>query len=318
MAWIRQLFWILAITLPAAAADSPAALLAQGRADDAVAALQKQLQNSPNDASAQNLLCRAYYSYGNWDRAVSACEKAVSLEPGNATYHLWLGRAYGEKADNSNFFSAASLAGKVRTEFEKAVELAPEDAQARSDLSEFYVEAPGMVGGGKDKAVAQAQALEEFAPAKAHWVRAEIARKNKDNATAEKEYRAAIEASHGNALAWGDLASFFRKTDRLDDMEKAIDQAIKAEKNEPEVFVESADMLIRAGRNFPLAARLLHRYLDSDSKVEEAPAFRAHYLLGSILEKQGDKKAAAQEYQAALALAKDYSRAKDALKRVSR
>ena len=51
--------------------------------------------------------------------------------------------------------------------------------------------------------------------------------------------------------------------------------------------------------------------------VEEAPAFKAHFVLGSILEKQGDKKGAAQEYSAALALAKGYSPAQKALDRVN-
>ena len=43
---------------------------------------------------------------------------------------------------------------------------------------------------------------------------------------------------------------------------------------------------------------------------------RAHYLLGQILEKQGDKASAIQEYRAALSLAKDYGQAQDALKRL--
>jgi len=63
---------------------------------------------------------------------------------------------------------------------------------------------------------------------------------------------------------------------------------------------------------------LLRQYLASSSTVEEAPTFKAHYLLGTILEKQGDKRAAAQEYSAALTLAKNFSRAQEALNRVNR
>jgi len=40
-------------------------------------------------------------------------------------------------------------------------------------------------------------------------VRARIAQKKKDNAIAEKEYRAAIDASHGGARAWVNLAGFY-------------------------------------------------------------------------------------------------------------
>jgi predicted negative regulator of RcsB-dependent stress response len=60
----------------------------------------------------------------------------------------------------------------------------------------------------------------------------------------------------------------------------------------------------------------VRKYLVSGPTVEEAPAFRAHHLLGEILEKQGDKAGAVAEYRAALALAKDYDRAREALNRL--
>ena len=59
------------------------------------------------------------------------------------------------------------------------------------------------------------------------------------------------------------------------------------------------------------------RMKNSPEPVEGAPTFEAHYLLGSILEKMGDSQAAVVEYRAALSLAKDYSPAQDALKRLS-
>jgi TolA-binding protein len=88
--------------------------------------------------------------------------------------------------------------------------------------------------------------------------------------------------------------------------------------DQPEVLVDAAETLIRAGRNLPGAIELLRRYLGSSTTVEEAPAFKAHYLLGTLLEKQGDKQAAANEYRAALSMAKDFSQAQDALSRLNR
>jgi tetratricopeptide (TPR) repeat protein len=307
----------LALFADATAPDTVAAdLLAKGRVDDSITELQKTIGASPNDADAYNLLCRAYYAVGNWDRAISACEKSVSIAPNNSLYHLWLGRAYGEKADSVNFFSAASLAKKARVEFETAVQLNPENVEARSDLSEFYIEAPGIMGGGTDKAEAQAQALEKLFPAKADWIRARIAEKKKDYAAAEKKYKEAIQ-SHENGATWLDLASFYRHRERWNEMQDAINHAVAGKVDPPEVLVEAAESLIKTNRDLPKAAELLRRYLGSGNLVEEAPAFKAHYLLGTVLEKQGDKKGAAQEYSAALAMAKDFSRAKEALDRVS-
>ena len=319
---MKTRFLILALALfaaeLAAGDDSAPALLAAGRADDAISTLHSKINASPRDAEAYNLLCRAYFSMGDWDRGISACERAVALDPNNSRYHMWLGRIYGEKADGSNFFSAASLAGKVRTEFEAAVRLDPNNVDARSDLGEFYLEAPGIVGGGRDKAEAQAQALGALDAAKADYLKGRIAEKKKDLAGAEKEYRNAIAATHGSALTWFNLALFFRHQERWNDMEDAIQHAVSAQMDRPEIIMESGEVLLRSGRNFPAAVEYLRRYLALSSKVEEAPAFKAHYLLGTALEKQGDKQGAAQEYRAALSLAKNFSRAQEALDRLNR
>jgi tetratricopeptide (TPR) repeat protein len=302
----------------AAAADNVPDLLAEGRVDDAISSIQGKLNTTPNDAESYNLLCRAYFSLGHWDRGIPNCEKSVALAPDNSRYHLWLGRIYGEKADRAGWWTAAGLARKVRSEFESAVRLNPNSVDARLDLAEFYLEAPGIMGGGRDKAEAQAKALDNLDAAKAHWVRGRMAEKNKDLVTAEKEYRGAIEASHGSALSWLNLALFFRSHNRLDEMEEAIRQVSGAQTGHSEVLVDAAETLNRTGRNIPTAIDLLRRYLSSSSTVEAAPAFKAHYLLGTLLEKQGDKQAAAQEYRAALSLAKSYSAAQDALNRLNR
>jgi cytochrome c-type biogenesis protein CcmH/NrfG len=319
MKWMARclLVGLLSWTAAAQASDSPSDLLAAGRVDDVITTLSGQINSTPNDAASYNFLCRAYFAVSNWDRAISACERAVTLAPNNSEYHLWLGRTYGEKADASNFFTAAGLAKKVRTEFERAVALDPKNAIGRTDLAEFYLEAPGIVGGGQDKARAQADALSKLDAAKAHWVNGRIAEKNKDTTTAEHEYHAAIDESHGGASAWLNLALFYRNTKRFDEMQDALKHAAAAPIDRADVLVDAASTLLRTNRDLPFAIQLVQRYLASQT-VEQAPPFKAHYLLGSILEKQGDKQGAAKEYQMALALAKDFGRAREALNRVNR
>jgi tetratricopeptide (TPR) repeat protein len=317
----RRMPFLLLIVLTAAIAgadDSAPSLLAQGRVDDAIDSLRGQINNSPNDPEAHNLLCRAYYTLGEWDRGISNCERAVSLDPNNSRYHLWLGRVYGEKADKANFMTAAGLAKKVHAEFETAVQLNPNNVDARTDLAEFYLEAPGIVGGGRDKAEAQAQTLAGIDPAKAHWVSARIAEKQKDFAAAEKEYRAAIEASRGSASAWLHLAQFYKHRGRMNEMVDAVHHVTSAPLDQADALVDAAHLLLDTNRDLPEANQLLRRYVSSASTVEQAPAFKAHYLLGTVLEKQGDKQAAAIEYRAALTLAKSFSAAQEALDRVNR
>jgi tetratricopeptide (TPR) repeat protein len=306
--------WLVS-SMVCGAETPPKELLASGHVDEVIQTLQGRVAHSSGDGEAYNLLCRAYFMLDEWDRGISDCERAVKLEPGNSSYHLWLGRVYGEKADRTSFFSAAGMAKKVRMEFERAVELSPASWEARTDLAEFYLEAPGVVGGGKDKARAQAQALTSLNPAIAHWVTGRIAEKNKDDATAEHEYRAAIDASHGGAHAWLNMALFYRNTHRFDEMEQALRTMATRPIDRPEALMDGASVLLRTGRDYALGVRLLRRCLSSPP-AEAAPVFKVHYLLGQLLEKQGDRPAAAEEYRTALALAHNFTRAQEALKRV--
>ncbi len=300
--------------LAAQAATSPKELLASGHADEAIHALEQQVAGPAPTAESYNLLCRAYYMIDEWDHGIPDCERAIALDPRNSLYHLWMGRIDGEKANRAGFVSAAGLAKKVRTEFERAVELDPKNSEARADLFEFYLEAPGVVGGGKDKARAQVQALAAFNPPLADYVTGRIAEKEKDKATAERAYRAAIETSHGSAQAWLHVAQFLARNQRLDEMEQALHSLESAPVDRPEALMDAASLLLRTSRDNALAVRLLHHYLVSP--VEEGPAFKAHVLLGQALEKEGDAHAAADEYRAALALSHTYARAREDLKRV--
>jgi predicted negative regulator of RcsB-dependent stress response len=73
---------------------------------------------------------------------------------------------------------------------------------------------------------------------------------------------------------------------------------------------DAADLLFQSGQDLNLAAELAKKYLAAPDKSEEAPAFKTHVLLGQILLKQGNKAGAQKEFQAALALAKDYEPAR--------
>jgi tetratricopeptide (TPR) repeat protein len=315
--YVLAVFFYLSSLAPSAGAlDASADLLAHGRVDEAISALNGTIAAQPRSSQSYGLLCRAYFSLGQWDRAISACEKAVSLDQNSAEFHLWLGRAYGEKADAAGFLSAAGLAKKSRSELEKAVGLDPFDIEAHTDLAEFYLEAPGIVGGGRDKARAQADLLMKLSPVHAHWVLGRLAEKDKDGSGAEKEYRAMIDVSHGSAWSWLSLGLYYRHNNRLDRMQEALQHVLDAPVDRPEALVDAASTLYKTQRDLPLAAQLLRRYL-KDKGNEQAPIFKAHYLLGNILEKQGDKTSAASEYRTALALAKEFGPAQEALKRVS-
>src|SRR5882724_12289614 len=297
-----------------ALADSPKDLLAAGRVDDAINALNGLISSNPRDAESIHLLCRAYFQYDDWDRAESRCKKAIELQPDNSGFHRWLGRIYGQKAERATL--PIGLALKTRDEFQRAAQLDPSDSDALVDVAEYYLEAPGMMGGGNDKAREQAKVLGKVSPAQEHWVYARIAEKNKDFSAAEREYRQMIDIAKGEAEAWLNMGFFYRNRKRYDEMEQAFVKMNQAPMPHREVLVEAANSLFRTGRAFSFAIELLRRYF-ADGPVEEAPAFKAHNHLGQILEKQGNKTGAAAEYRACLALARNFEPCRLGLKRVA-
>jgi tetratricopeptide (TPR) repeat protein len=301
--------------LAAAALATANADLQAGKADEAMSLLNQAIHSDPNDAEANNLLCRVQYATQHFDKAAGPCEKAVSLSPQNARYRLWLGRVTGERASRAAFMSAFSLAKKSREQFETAVKLDPRDAEALSDLGEFYKEAPGVVGGGMDKAEEIAKKLDALDASRAHELRAQMAEKQKDMGTAERELKAACTGSRA-AIQWMQLASFYRRQERWTEMEAAVksgEAAAAHDRREAVAFFNGASVLARANRQPQEAIKLYERYIDSADKTEEAPAFDVLARLAKLRKQTGDQAGAERDRAAALALAHDYKPALDAL-----
>lgn len=280
--------------------------LSLGHANAGLLKLDQVLSQEPGNAEAHNLRCRIYMQEQLWDQAIGSCQSAMKLEAGNSNYHLWLARALGEKADRVSFFTAFKMAKQIRVEFETAAKLDPQNAAALSDLGEFYVDAPSIVGGGLDKAGKVAQQLDTVAPDRAHYIRARMAESGKDYAQAETEFKSAIAGSKDSADAWMDLASFYRRRQRWDDMIHAVHTGAGLDTRKGVALADGASVLIRAGRDLPFARQLLEQYLASPNKSEDAPAFQMQVQLGKLLSQLGDTSGAQQQFSAAVELAKDY------------
>jgi len=308
---------LISISAAGTANVAPEDLLRAGKANDAQRILDAAIQQNPNNAEAYNLLCRLYFQLEQWDNALRMAEKSAALAPGNSNYHLWLGRAAGRKAESANPFAAWGLARKVRAEFERAVELDGNNFPARNDLAEYYMEAPGFLGGDKKKAREQADAVAKQDPALASYIYARLAEKQ-GSAQAEQEYKKAISKSGNMSRYWIELAYYYRRAGRVADMEAAITQAAQGARQGSAPEYDGAYLLLRTNRNPTAAIQMLRRSVSDNASSEDAPAFRVHYMLGELLEKQGDNKAAAAEFRSALALASEFHPARDALNRISR
>lgn len=183
----RVRFWLLSASiacLPACAAAqmfSDAALQAAHLADN-FAELQRagttRVAARPDDAQAVLALAIAATADGSpatsSAAAAAAARKAVMghaeacLEKNPKAFecHYALGVTLGLQSMSEGMLKAAGNATRVRTALQDAHLLAPHWYPARSALLEFYLQAPGLMGGSRSKARELAQA----APAPAQRV----------------------------------------------------------------------------------------------------------------------------------------------------
>ncbi len=236
---------------------------------------------------------------------------------------LWLGRAYGMKARHAGPIAGFALARKVHAAFETAVQLNPSNVDALSDLGEYYVDAPSIVGGGDDKARALAARMLPRFPSDAHRILALLAESNKDLPTAESEFKLAIasaRAAEGHTLAeaqsggWIDLAHFYQGQNRTDEAIAAVrsalalDRAIPPDRAHGPLLVDAASILTAAHREPALAERCLREYLGGRNRSDAAPAFKVHLQLSRLLAARGESAEADREIATAAALAPAFAR----------
>jgi len=295
----------------AVGSTSPLQALQDGRVEDAAAMLRASLNSNPGNAYARQLLCRVYYTQDRADEAVHECELAAGAGGQSAQSasdnQLWLGRAYGLKARHAGPIAGFKLARRVQACFAKAVELNSANAAAMSDLGEYYVDAPAIVGGGTDKAKMLADSMMSKFPAQAHQLLGRIATENGEYDTAEAEFKRVI-AIQKSTQAWVDLAAFYQKRGRNNDAVAAIKSGLTADRTHGPAIVDSASVLIAMHRESELAERCLRLYLASRARTDEAPAFKVHVELSRLLKARGLSDEAGQQMAAATALAPVFAR----------
>jgi Tfp pilus assembly protein PilF len=236
----------------------------------------------PKDGPVRELMGRGYFMQGDYKKATDQLEKALAADPQNSDFALWLGRAYGRRAETSSPFLAPPNAIKARQYFEKAVQLNPRNMEALSDLLEYYLEAPGFMGGGLDKAGATADRMAAIDPIEGHWAHARVAEKRKEYGAAEEHLQRAAQMAPQQIGRLLDLARFLAKQGRYQESEQHLREAEKMAPNSPKVMYARASIYIREGRNLDTARDLLRRYLEAQLTPDDPPRAEAEKLLKKV------------------------------------
>jgi tetratricopeptide (TPR) repeat protein len=285
--------------------------------DEARSSLEAAVREDPQDARAASYLGRVYLAAGNSDRAVEWMGRSVALESANAEYHLWLGRAYGNQAMQASVLKQPSLARKVKKEFEEASRLDPDNLEARFGLIEFYLRAPGILGGNPKKADEQAKEIRRRDPLQGYRARGRIAEHRKDFDRALAQYDAAAREFPEKTEPFYWMGSLFVRENDYAKAFEIYEKLLEENPSEMNACYQIGRVASLSGQRLERGKECLTLYLQREPKPDEPSLASAHYRLGLLYEKSGNRDLARREYSAALDLEPALPDARQALKKVS-
>lgn len=303
----------------ASALESARLAFAASEYSKAVQILEEAAAADPQNPEFQFWLMRNFFELEEQDKAVRSGERAVAIAPENSEYHHWLGRTYGGKASQASFFTALSWAKKTHREFATAVQLDGRNFAARQDLIEYLCSAPGIAGGGEDKANPQIAELSAMDAAEGHYAEGNCRRQKKDFKAADREFTMALESAPKSADLIYDIGDYAMKRSQPDRLIAVADTGQKVDPSDPRGDFYRAVAFILQNERLVEAERLLRAYIQrAPTRTAYPRPAAAHEWLGRLFEQQGKSDAAADEYRAAAQLDPKNKSAREALKRLGK
>ena len=269
-------------------------------------------------ARAAFLLGRAAVQARRVDEAVTQLERAVALDAGNWEYHMWLGHAYVRQINVVNFMRKPFVGRRMGAEYNKAVELAPNNVEAAEARLEFFLNAPGMVGGGLDRARAEATRITTLNHYRGGFAQARIAEHEKQYAAADSVYRTLIEQYPDSSAPVAALVTLYQTTARYDDAFAIVDARLAKNPDDTSSIYQLGRLAAVSGRQLERGETALRRFLDMLGSKDAFRAANGHYRLAMIRERLGDAAGARAEYRQAVALNPGHELAVEALKKLDR
>jgi tetratricopeptide (TPR) repeat protein len=290
----------------------------EGRIAEAKAVLEPIARRETKNARAAFHLGQVYLSTDDVDRGVEMLERAVRLEPGNAQYHLAVAAGYRTKVRQVSKLRQASMAGKIRTHLERAVEIDPNSVEGRMGLVQYYWMAPGIAGGSKDKARQQAAELKKRNPPQGAVAFGFLHEQDKDYAAAEREYTTAIREHPDSTDLRYALANLLARREKYAEAMDAYEEILRRKPDDTGALYQVGRVGAQAGLRLDRAEEALRAYLKQPVRTAQPSHAAANWRLGMVLEKKGQKAQAKAAYEEALRLEPGHKQAQAALKELAR
>jgi tetratricopeptide (TPR) repeat protein len=267
----------------------------------------------PQDAEAAYLLGKTCLFQRQYGRATEWLERATALAPRRADGYFWLARTYAQTAKQASFLRKPGLMRKAKAAWDQAVALDANSLEARADLVEYYLQAPGFMGGSVDKAREQAAEIQRRDAVAGALAYATIARNRQDRVGAEQKLEDAIRRAPADPRPRLALGALYQDEQKWDSAFDAFEAVIQAKPDDGDALYQIGKTGALSGRRLERAEECLKRYLGYSPGFDSPPLANAHFRLGTVYGRRGNKTAARSEYQSALKLDPELHEAKEAL-----
>jgi len=297
--------------------DSAHELFNEGKYAQARAVLAPEAAKGSNDADVYYWMAKSDFEMRHFDDSINEAERAITLNPNNAEYHRLLGDACGHKAEHSSWFAGVGLAKRTGAELEHAAELDPRSVPVRRALVDFYVRAPGFVGGGEQKALDEIQQVFALDPVEGHLARLDYYQERKQLDKADQECKSVLVAGPKRAGPYYEVASYYEHRDNGAELRLAVTEGRQNAGDTQRFDYYGAVAAVLTG-HLDDAEAALKRYLDVPPHSDQPSPADAHVWLGRLYEKQGDHAAASAQFQEALKVDPNNKAAREAFKHEER
>jgi tetratricopeptide (TPR) repeat protein len=304
---------------PLLAQSTDAEFHALGRAHKVAeleALARQRLAENPQDEVALWHLARAVAQDPRQrDELIAHAERCTRELPKSARCHNALGSLLGARASAAGMAEGIKLAGRIKALHVTAAELDPRHFASRRDLNQFYLFAPGIVGGSVRKALQGCKDYAAFDAARAKVLRADVHSYEEEFDEAESLLTSITpgnDAELANAVrdATSSLGLALINEGEAGRAEKLFERQLAADAGYAEAHFGLGRALLEQSK-LDGAIAALQRALQLDSRI------RAHYRLGIAYQQKGDAGTALMMLRQFLSYSPEGRAADDARKRVA-
>jgi tetratricopeptide (TPR) repeat protein len=253
---------------------------------------------------------------GDFKHAVEAFEKTVELDEKNSDYYYWLGNAFGSRINEVNMLSKMRMAGKIKSSYEKAVELDPENVNPKWGLMLFHLGAPAIAGGSKKKAEELAGEIKEIDPNRGHRAFIAFYRSEQKPDLLIKEISEAMTSFPEDLYFHYQMGYLYIENKEYNKGFEVFGNLIKENPENYGALYQFAKISALSGERTDKGIEYMEEYLKHEPAEGDPPHSAAYWRLGLIYEKRNELDAAVKSLEKALELDPEYKQAKDDLKRI--